>query len=202
MKQSPDFEQRVVRSIQDSLDVKSRLLQDQEFHALIITVGHRMAEALQKGNRIFYFGNGGSAADAQHLGAELTGRYLRDRPGLPGIALTVNSSAITAIANDYSYEMVFARQLQALSNKGDVAVGISTSGNSPNVLNAMQVGRERELLTIGMTGKSGGKLKGAVDYCICIPSVQTPRIQESHILTGHILCEIIEEVLFYEGSLS
>jgi D-sedoheptulose 7-phosphate isomerase len=202
MKQVPDFDQLVVRSIQDSLDVKGTLLQDQAFHALIIDVGHRMADALRKGNRIFYFGNGGSAADAQHLGAELMGRYLRERPGLPGIALTVNTSSITAIANDYSYEMVFARQLQALSNKGDVAVGISTSGNSPNVLKAMQVGRERGLLTLGMTGRSGGKLKDAVDYCICIPSEQTPRIQESHILAGHILCEIIEEDLFYEGSLS
>jgi D-sedoheptulose 7-phosphate isomerase len=201
MKQVPDFKQRVIRSIQDSLDVKDALLNDHEFHALIITVGHRMAEALRNGNRIFYFGNGGSAADAQHLGAELTGRYLRDRPGLPGIALTVNASSITAIANDYSYEMVFARQLQALSNKGDIAVGISTSGNSSNVIRAMQVGRERGLLTIGMTGRTGGRLKSAVDYCICIPSDQTPRIQELHILTGHILCEIIEEDL-YEGSLS
>jgi D-sedoheptulose 7-phosphate isomerase len=202
MKQVPGIRQLVLRGIQDSLDVKNTLLQDQEFHTLIVSVGHLMAEALRKGNRIFYFGNGGSAADAQHLGAELTGRYLRDRPGLPGIALTVNTSSITAIANDYSYEMVFARQLQALSSKGDIAVGISTSGNSANVLNAVQVGRERGLLTIGMTGRTGGKLKGAVDYCICIPSEQTPRIQESHILAGHILCEIIEEELYYEGSIS
>src|SRR5271169_3465195 len=116
MKQVPDFDQLVVRNIHDSLDVKGALLQDRAFHALIIDVGRRMADAIRKGNRIFYFGNGGSAADAQHLGAELTGRYLRERPGLPGIALTVNTSTITAIANDYSYEMVFARQLQALSN--------------------------------------------------------------------------------------
>lgn len=202
MKQVPDAEQRVVRSIQDSLDVKRTLLNDRDFHALIINLGHRMAEALRKGNRIFYFGNGGSAADAQHLAAELTGRYVQVRPGLPGIALTVNASAITAIANDFSYELVFARQLQALSNRGDVAVGISTSGDSSNVLKAMQVGRERGLLTIGMTGQGGGKLKGAVDHCICIPSGQTPRIQESLILAGHILCEIIEEDLFIEGGLS
>jgi D-sedoheptulose 7-phosphate isomerase len=202
MKQVRDAEQRVVKNIQESLDVKRALLLDQAFLALVVEVGHRMADAIGRGNRIFYFGNGGSAADAQHLGAELTGRYLRERPGLPGIALTVNTSAITAIANDYSYEMVFARQLEALSNRGDVAVGITTSGNSANVLSAMKVARERELLTIGMTGMSGGKLKNMVDYCICIPSNQTPRIQESHILAGHILCEIIEEDLFDEGSLS
>jgi len=202
MKQVRDAEQRAVKNIQESLDVKRALLHDQDFLALVVDVGHRMADAVRKGNRIFYFGNGGSAADAQHLGAELTGRYLRDRPGLPGIALTVNTSAITAIANDYSYEMVFARQLEALSRTGDVAVGITTSGNSANVLSAMKVARQRGLLTIGMTGQSGGKLKDAVDFCICIPSDQTPRIQESHILTGHILCEIIEEDLFNEGSLS
>jgi len=202
MKQVRDAEQRAVKNIQESLDVKRALLHDQDFLALVVDVGHRMADAVRKGNRIFYFGNGGSAADAQHLGAELTGRYLRDRPGLPGIALTVNTSAITAIANDCSYEMVFARQLEALSRTGDVAVGITTSGNSANVLSAMKVARQRGLLTIGMTGQSGGKLKDAVDFCICIPSDQTPRIQESHILTGHILCEIIEEDLFNEGSLS
>jgi D-sedoheptulose 7-phosphate isomerase len=202
MKQVRDAERRAVKNIQDSLDVKRALLHDQGFLALVVEVGHRMADAVRTGNRIFYFGNGGSAADAQHLGAELTGRYLRDRPGLPGIALTVNTSAITAIANDYSYEMVFARQLEALSRKGDVAVGITTSGNSANVLSAMKVARQRGLLTIGMTGQSGGRLKDMVDYCICIPSDQTPRIQESHILTGHILCEIIEEDLFNEGSLS
>jgi D-sedoheptulose 7-phosphate isomerase len=202
MKQVRDAEQRAVKNIQESLDVKRALLHDQDFLALVVEVGHRMADAVRKGNRIFYFGNGGSAADAQHLGAELTGRYLRDRPGLPGIALTVNTSAITAIANDYSFEMVFARQLEALSKTGDVAVGITTSGNSANVLSAMKVARQRGLLTIGMTGQSGGKLKDAVDFCICIPSDQTPRIQESHILTGHILCEIIEEDLFNESSLS
>jgi len=200
MGQGQVVRQQIVRNIQGSIDVKSALLQDLSFHALIVDVGHCMTEALRNGKKIFYFGNGGSAADAQHLGAELTGRYLRDRPGLPGIALTVNTSAITAIANDFSYEMVFARQLQALSTTGDVAVGISTSGNSPNILSAMKVGRERGLLTIGMSGRSGGKLKDAVDYCICIPSDEIPRIQESHILVGHILCKIIEEELFKEGS--
>jgi D-sedoheptulose 7-phosphate isomerase len=202
MKQVRAVEQLVIRNIQGSLDVKSALLQDHEFRNLIVTVGLRMADAIRKGHRIFYFGNGGSAADAQHLAAELTGRYLRDRPGLPGIALTVNTSAMTAIANDFSYDMVFARQLQALSNEGDVAVGISTSGGSANVLSALKIGRECGLLTIAMTGRTGGKLKDVADYCICIPSDETPRVQESHILAGHILCEIIEEDLFDTGNLS
>ena len=196
MKQAQCVEGLVLSSIQNSLQVKSALLLDKEFHALLATIGLRMAEALRKGNKILYFGNGGSAADAQHLAAELTGRYLMERPGLPGIALTVNASSLTAIANDYSYEMIFARQLQALSSIGDVAVGISTSGDSLSVLKAIEVASQRGLLTIGMTGRSGGKLKGLVDYCICIPSDETPRIQESHILVGHILSEIIEKTLF------
>ena len=196
MKQAQCVEDLVLSSIQNSLSVKNALLLDKEFHSLLARVGLRMAEALRKGNRIFYFGNGGSAADAQHIAAELTGRYLKDRPGLPGIALTVNGSSITAIANDYSYEMIFARQLQALSSVGDVSVGISTSGESASVLKALEVASERGLLTIGMTGRAGGRLKRIVDYCICIPSDDVPRIQESHILVGHILCEIIETALF------
>lgn len=192
----------ILKSIESSIEVKSTLLDDRDFHSLVMTVGQCMAEALQKGNKILFFGNGGSAADAQHLAAELTGRYLRDRRALPGVALTVNQASITAIANDDSYEMVFARQLEALSQPSDVAVGISTSGNSANVLKAVKVGRERGLLTIGMTGRSGGKLKAEADYCICVPSEDTPRIQESHILIGHILCEIIEEILCCEGDRS
>lgn len=195
MNRPVSIEQIIAKGIQDSLEVKSALLRDKDFISLLMTVGRHMAEALLKSNKIIYFGNGGSAADAQHLAAELTGRYRHDRQGLQGLALTVNASSITAIANDYSYEMVFARQLEALSNPGDVAVGISTSGNSANVLKAIEVGRERGLLTIGMTGRGGGKLRAAVDCCICIPSEDTPRIQESHILIGHILCEVIEEVL-------
>jgi D-sedoheptulose 7-phosphate isomerase len=202
MSPASSIKELLVKSIRSSLEVKSALLHDKDLHSLVMTVGQRMVEALRKGNKIIYFGNGGSAADAQHLGAELTGRYMRDRQGLPGLALTVDASSITAIANDYSYEMVFARQLESLSNPGDVAVGISTSGNSANVLRAVKVGRERGLLTVGMTGRSGGKLKSEVDYCICIPSEDTPRIQEAHILIGHILCEIIEEVLCSEGDRS
>jgi D-sedoheptulose 7-phosphate isomerase len=202
MRQMQSVEQLVVRNIQGSVDVKTALLQDHSFRQLLVTVGLKIAQAIRDGHKVFFLGNGGSAADAQHLAAELTGRYLRDRPGLPGIALTVNTSSITAIANDFSYDSVFGRQLEALSAEGDVVIGISTSGGSANVVNALRVGRERGLLTVAMTGRTGGKLKNIVDYCICIPSDETPRVQESHILAGHILCEIIEEELFNEGDLS
>jgi D-sedoheptulose 7-phosphate isomerase len=139
------------------------------------------------------FGNGGSAADAQHLAAELVGRYQHERRALPALALTANTSTLTAIGNDYSYERVFARQLEALGSPGDVAVGISTSGKSPNVLSAMRTAKEIPVTTVGMTGMQGGDLAGLADYCICVPSEQTPRIQEGHILIGHILCEVIEQ---------
>jgi D-sedoheptulose 7-phosphate isomerase len=198
MREMQSVERSVVRSIQGSVDVKTALLQDPAFHNLLVTVGLKMAQAIRDGHKVFFLGNGGSAADAQHLAAELTGRYLRDRPALPGIALTVNTSSMTAIANDFSFDAVFARQLEALSSIGDVAIGISSSGESANVLSAMKVGHERGLVTIGMTGRTGGKLKHVVDYCICIPSDETPRVQESHILAGHILCEIIEAELFDE----
>jgi D-sedoheptulose 7-phosphate isomerase len=196
MRQLESAEQLVFTNIQSSLNVKNALLADASFHSLVASIGLSIADALRKGQKIFFFGNGGSAADAQHLAAELTGRYLIDRSSLPAIALTANTSSITAISNDYSYELVFARQLQGLSSKGDVAFGISTSGNSANVLRAFEVAAERELLTVGMTGKDGGGMKDVVDHCICVPSDDTPRIQECHILVGHIICEIIEKSLF------
>ena len=148
------------------------------------------------GEQDLFFGNGGSAADAQHLAAELSGRFLRERPSLSGWALTTNSSALTAIGNDYSFDEVFSRQLAGLGSHGDIAFAISTSGNSPNVLKALGLARDNSLVSIGLTGGSGGKLRELVDHCICIPSDQTPRIQEAHILTGHILCELIDEELF------
>ena len=146
--------------------------------------------------------NGGSAADAQHLAAELVGRFGRERPALPALALTANTSALTAIGNDYGYEMIFARQLEALVASGDVAFGISTSGNSRNVVCGMVVARRKGLIGVAMTGRTGGALIRAVEYCIQIPSDDTPRIQEAHIMTGHILCEIVEHELFGEDSVS
>ena len=154
-----------------------------------------MSSALAAGRKVLFFGNGGSAADAQHLAAELAGRFLAERRSLPGIAITTNTSALTAIGNDYSFEDVFARQLEGLGAAGDIAFGISTSGNSKNVLRAMEVATSKQMVTVGLSGR-GVKLRAAAGHCICIPSDQTPRIQEAQILTGHILCEIVEKKLF------
>ena len=154
--------------------------------------------ALRGGHRLFLFGNGGSAADAQHIASELVGRYKLERGGLPAYALTANTSSLTAIGNDYSFDVVFARQLEALGSSGDVAVGISTSGNSRNVLLAIEAAKNKGLVSVGLTGRGGGQLKGLVDRCICVPSEETPRVQEAHILIGHLLCEMIETELFGE----
>jgi D-sedoheptulose 7-phosphate isomerase len=185
----------VLKSIENSIAVKQRLLQDKDFLAMLNIVGTLMVDALQKGHKFFFMGNGGSAADAQHLTAEFVGRYLRDRTPLPAIALNVNTSSLTAIANDYSFDVVFARQLQALGTEGDVAIGLSTSGNSKNVLCAMEAARAKRMITVGLSGESGGLLRECVDYCFCAPSRETPRIQEAHIMIGHLLCEIVEDEL-------
>jgi D-sedoheptulose 7-phosphate isomerase len=153
----------------------------------------RMVAALRAGNAILFCGNGGSAADAQHLAAELVGRYLRDRPPLRALALTVDSSALTAIANDYGYEQVFARQLRGLGRPGDVLVAISTSGNSPSVVRAVEAAREMGIASIGLTGAAGGALAGLCDLCLRVPSDRTNHIQEMHIALGHLICGIVEE---------
>ena len=186
----------VARSLQDSIALKQQLLSDERYQTQVLSLGIAMAEALASGHKAIFFGNGGSAADAQHLAAELTGRYLIERPSLAALTLTANTSALTAIGNDYSYDMVFARQLEGLGSSGDVAIGISTSGTSINVVRAMKVARSKGIVTAALTGKTGGALLSLVDHCIRIPSECTPRIQEAHILTGHILCEIIEHELF------
>ena len=180
----------------ESISVKQLLLQDGAYMASVAKIGLMMAGALGQGGRVFFCGNGGSAADAQHLAAELTGRFLKERPSLAGIALTTNTSTLTAIANDYSYEEVFSRQIEGLARAGDVLLGISTSGNSENVLRAMEAARRMKVSTVALTGKSGGKLANAAEHCIRIPSDETPRIQEAHILTGHILAGIVESELF------
>ena len=157
-----------------------------------------LVTAYRSGRKALFFGNGGSAADAQHLAAEFLGRYLKERGPLPAVALHGNSSAVTAIANDYGYEQVFSRQLQALAASGDVAVGISTSGNSPSVTEALIAARRMGLTTIGLTGASGGKMRGLVDVLIAVPSNETPRIQECHILAGHALCDAVEQAVVAE----
>ena len=151
-----------------------------------------MIAAIRRGRRIFFFGNGGSAGDAQHLAGELLGRFLYDRPALAGQALTTDTSTITAVANDYSYAEVFARQIAGLGRRGDVAVGITTSGHSPNVLKAFQQAKRLGLITVALTGGTGGAAAKAADYAIIVPSRSTPRIQESHITLGHALCELVE----------
>lgn len=153
-------------------------------------------EAFKKNKKVHLCGNGGSASDAQHIAAELSGRFYTDRPPLYAEALHVNSSYMTAVANDYGYEATYARMIEAAGRKGDVIIGISTSGNSPNVVKAMRKAKELELLTIGFTGESGGKMKEICDIMICVPSDDTPRIQEAHILIGHIICQLIEEEMF------
>jgi D-sedoheptulose 7-phosphate isomerase len=159
-----------------------------------------LVNAFEQGNKVLLFGNGGSAADSQHIAAEFVGRFAFDRPALPALALSVNTSCVTAIGNDYGFNQVFSRQISALAREGDVAIGISTSGNSPNVVDALSLSRKKGLHTIALTGCSGGKLNNVVDYCICVPSNDTPRIQECHILIGHVISELVEQTLFHEQS--
>jgi len=196
MQTNQDLKRLIRMRIEESAAVKLVLLVEDEIIVQIAEIAMDLAKALRANHRLFLFGNGGSAADAQHIAAELAGKYLLNRRALPAIALTVNSSCLTAIANDFSYEEVFARQLEAFAAPGDVAIGISTSGDSPSVLRAIETANSKGLVTLGLTGRKGGKLKEAAQRCICVPSDQTPRIQEIHILVGHILCEIVEQELF------
>ncbi|HZU70433.1 MAG TPA: D-sedoheptulose 7-phosphate isomerase [Ktedonobacteraceae bacterium] len=179
--------------IEESIAAKQRLLSYTEVCA---EVAERIIGAIRSGHKLLFFGNGGSAADAQHLAAEFVGRYYLDRPALPAQALTVNPSALTAIGNDYSFDLVFSRQIEAFGQAGDVAIGLSTSGNSRNVVEALRAANKREMLTIAMTGEHGGLLKREADYCLCVPSTDTPRIQEAHMLIGHILSELVERAIF------
>lgn len=185
---------RVIQAFEDSADVKRRFVRE---HAdRIMQVAHLIARAFRDGHKVLLFGNGGSATDASHIAAEFVGRYHRDRTPLPAIALGTDMAAITCIANDYDYTEIFARQVTAHGQKGDIAIAISTSGNSPNVLKGVDAARGRGLSTVGWTGGTGGKLAGMVEYSFIVPSTVTARIQESHITLGHVLCELIEETLF------
>lgn len=183
-------------------NVESSILVHNRLIASCLSAMTAAAEALvtaySAGRKAFFFGNGGSAADAQHLAAEFLGRYLRERPALPAVALHCNTSAVTAIANDYGYEFVFSRQLEALASSGDVAVAISTSGNSPSVIHAVQSARTLGLTTVALTGQSGGKLRDIADILIAVPCDETPRIQECHILIGHALCDAVEQAITSE----
>lgn len=198
MKQTNGFEHQVAELIEASIATKQSLLSSPDVVVAVANVSEILVYALKQGNKLLLFGNGGSAADAQHIAAELVGRFAFDRPALPALALSVNSSCVTAIGNDYGFDQVFSRQLEALARPDDVAIGISTSGNSANVLRAMSTAKKIGLKTIALTGRSGGNLKKAVDYCICVPSDKTPRIQECHILIGHIISELVEREIFHE----
>jgi D-sedoheptulose 7-phosphate isomerase len=182
-------------TIRESIRVQQAMLRDPQMIRMIQDVAAEFARALAKGRKILLFGNGGSAADAQHIAAEFTGRYMMERAPLPAIALTTDSSALTAIGNDYAFEDIFARPLEALGRAGDIAVGFSTSGKSPNVLKALAAARRKKMVTVGFTGRNGRTLAEQSDYCFCVPSTVTPRIQECHTLIAHILCDISENAL-------
>lgn len=185
---------KAIKAFEESAAVKQRFVRE---HAdRIVTVVLLIVRAFQEGHKVLLFGNGGSATDASHIAAEFVGRYHRDRAPLPALALGTDMAAITCIANDYAYDEIFARQVRAHGQKGDIAIAISTSGNSPNVLKAVQAARDAGLTTIGWTGGTGGKLAGLVDHAFVVPSQVTARIQESHITLGHVLCELIDEQLF------
>ena len=187
---------RINKCIKSSVENYTRVLQDDVLQENIQKIVIESIAAFRGDKKMLLCGNGGSASDAQHIAAELSGRFYTDRAPLYAEALHVNSSYMTAVANDYGYEATYARMVEAAGREGDVLIGISTSGNSPNVVKAMQKAKEIGMLTVGFTGENGGKMKAICDIMICVPSSDTPRIQEAHILIGHIICQLIEEEMF------
>lgn len=187
---------RITESILASINVKQRILSDANLVEVIREVAETCVEAFCQGNKVLLCGNGGSAADAQHLAAEFSGRYYYDRNPLPAEALHVNTSYLTAVANDYSFEEVYSRMLRAVGREGDVLIAMSTSGNSPNILKALATAHEMGIITVGFTGETGGNMKNLCDFLVNVPSKDTPRIQESHIMIGHIICEYVESTIF------
>ena len=188
--------QKISSIINESIKVKQTLMGDAHLIAQIDTVVKVITTAFQNGNSVYFAGNGGSAADAQHLAAEFSGRFYKDRKALPSEALHCNTSYLTAVANDYSYEVIYARLIEGITKPGDVLVGISTSGNAGNIVKAFEMAKTKQVVTIGFTGDKGGKMKEISDFLINVPSNDTPRIQESHILVGHIICELVESNIF------
>ncbi|HLX91805.1 MAG TPA: D-sedoheptulose 7-phosphate isomerase [Puia sp.] len=188
--------EKINHIITESISVKDRIKTDAMLLKSIGDVAETIVDALKKGGRIYFCGNGGSAADAQHLAAEFSGRFYKDRDALPAEALHCNTSYLTAVANDYSYEMVYSRLIKGIGSKGDVLAGLSTSGNSANIISAFEAAKAKGIITVGFTGASGGKMKALSDFLINVPSQDTPRIQESHIMIGHIICQFVEEMYF------
>ncbi|MBS1918896.1 MAG: D-sedoheptulose 7-phosphate isomerase [Bacteroidetes bacterium] len=188
--------QQVKDIISNSIKVKQLLLNDEYLISVIEKVVDVIVTAFKNGKRVYFCGNGGSAADAQHLAAEFSGRFYTDRKALPAEALHCNTSYLTAVANDYSFDVIYSRMIDGIGEAGDVLVGLSTSGNSKNITSAFETARPKKITTVGFTGASGGKMKSLSDHLINVPSSDTPRIQESHILIGHIICQLVEEKYF------
>jgi len=190
-----ELKEKLKSIIKQSIEIKQEVLKD-EYLRNIIEISEIITTAFRNGNKVLFCGNGGSAADAQHLAAEFSGRFYKDRKALPSDALHCNTSYLTAVANDYSYDDIYSRIMEGTGDKGDVLIGISTSGNSKNILKAFQISKSLGVITFGLTGTTGGLMKNVSDYIIQVPSNDTPRIQECHIMIGHILCEIVENNLF------
>ncbi len=188
--------EHIKKTISASIAVKQKILTDEKILQTTRDVVDLIVNSFKAGNRVYFAGNGGSAADAQHLAAEFSGRFYTDRLALPAEALHCNTSYLTAVANDYSYDEIYARLIRGIAHPGDVLVGLSTSGNSGNIVKAFETARQMNVFTVGFTGESGGKMKTLSDYLFNVPSTDTPRIQESHILLGHIVCELVEREYF------
>lgn len=188
------MEHQVIKELNESAGIKTRL--GSESAGIIVEIAELLVSALERGRKVLFCGNGGSAADAQHLAAELLGKFKLHRKALPSIALNVNTSALTAIANDYEYDKVFERLVEALGMEGDVLIGISTSGTSKNVVRAMDMARSKGISTVAFVGSLPGTVGASADICLCVPSKDTPRIQEAHITVGHIVCGLVEQRLF------
>ncbi len=182
--------------ISASIEVKQQLLQDASVGERLTAIIEELTLAFQSGHKVLFCGNGGSAADAQHLAAEFSGRFYKNRKALPAEALHCNTSYLTAVANDYSYDVIYARLVEGIGMKGDVLIGLSTSGNSVNIVKAFEAAKDKGMLTVGFTGADGGRMKELSDYLLNVPSTDTPRIQESHILLGHIICQLVEAKVF------
>jgi D-sedoheptulose 7-phosphate isomerase len=189
----------ISNQVKKSYEIKQDIYNNTVIMSLIEDVCKQVVDVYKSGNKTLIAGNGGSAADAQHIAGEFVSKFYFDRPGLASLALTTDSSILTAIGNDYGYDKLFSRQVQANGVEGDLFIGISTSGNSENILQALRECREKGIITVGLTGADGGKMKELCDYCICTPSQETPRVQETHILIGHIICAVVEEDLFGRG---
>jgi D-sedoheptulose 7-phosphate isomerase len=192
--------EKIKNIIQASIEVKQQVLQNEELLSAVEKIVDVITDSLKANGRIYFCGNGGSAADAQHLAAEFSGRFYTDRKALPAEALHCNTSYLTAVANDYSYDVIYARLIDGIGSKGDVLIGLSTSGNSANIVKAFETARQKGIATVGFTGISGGTMKSLSDHLINIPSTDTPRIQESHIMIGHIICQLVEENFFSSTS--